>query len=70
MACRVEAEAYIKALDALAEIDVNPRKAMRDLYRLAEERSPKLAEAVKRWGKVISSRRELIRCTYERLEEI
>ena len=70
MACREEAEAYIKALDELLEAGVNPKRAMRDLYRMAETRDPKLPEAVRKWSKTLMSRGELIRCTYEHLEEI
>ena len=60
--CRDEVKRFIKAIEDLWEIPVNPRRASRDIRMLAIMKSPKLKEAIEKYGEYLRARRELLRC--------
>jgi len=62
MTCEEEARRYIEAIDKLWDLNVNPRRALRDLELMARDRDPRLPEALKAYIELRRARRALLRC--------
>lgn len=60
--CRNEVEKYIKSIEDLWKIPVNPKKALRDIRFLGISKDPKLKEALEKYSRFAINRIELIRC--------
>jgi len=68
--CLEEARRYIRAYEALWDVGVNPRRAMRDLQYMAETGDPLLPEALRRYADLLYARYRLMRCTARHYEEL
>ncbi len=68
--CLEEARRFIDSIRRLYELNVNPRKIMRELEALALARDPRLPEAVRGYMRMLMTRRELMACTAEHYEEL